>query len=167
MTATRVQAIPGDVVDALRVQDDAGRTPRHTLDADGGTPLRCCLRLSRPGEELLLLSYAPLRRWAAATGADPGPYDEVGPVFVHRAPCDGYAGDGIPPELTGSPRMLRAYSADGSILRGVLADGRDLAATTAQLLSDPAVAFVHARAVDVGCFTFAIHRATSTPSVAA
>jgi hypothetical protein len=161
MTTTRVHAIPADIVEALRTRDDAGRTPRPTVDAGGGTPLRCCLRLSRPGEELLLLSYAPLRRWAAAVGADPGAYDEIGPVFVHRSSCEGYEGDAIPPELTAAPRMLRAYAADGSILRGVRAEGRELATTAAQLLSDPEVAVVHARAVDVGCFTFEIRRAAA------
>ncbi|MGW3510169.1 DUF1203 domain-containing protein, partial [Streptomyces sp. NPDC000994] len=30
-----------------------------------GAPLRCCLRRSEPGERIALVSYAPLRRWAA------------------------------------------------------------------------------------------------------
>ena len=50
-------------------------------------PIRCCLGRSRPYETIALVSYAPLRRWARETGARPGPYDEVGPVFIHPEEC--------------------------------------------------------------------------------
>jgi hypothetical protein len=83
-TATyAVTPIAPEVLAGLRVRDDAGRVPSLVVDHDGGSPLRCCLRASGPGETLLLASYAPLRRWAAGRGFDPGAYDEVGPVFVH------------------------------------------------------------------------------------
>ncbi len=95
-----------------------GNPPRLLTDTEGGSPLRCCLRASAPGERVALVSYAPLRRWARSTGADPGPYDEVGPVFIHPAPCPGPAGDGLPAALLGAPRVFRAYSARGHILGG-------------------------------------------------
>ncbi|MDI1460736.1 DUF1203 domain-containing protein [Catellatospora sp. KI3] len=93
-----VKAISAEVVGQLRRFDDARRPPRLSVDAEGGAPLRCCLRRSRAGETLALVSYAPLRRWAADTGADPGPYDEVGPVFIHAEPCDG-----VSPGTAGRP----------------------------------------------------------------
>ena len=162
MTLTRtyaVRPIDAEVVAELRRLDDAGRPPRLVLDDDGGSPLRCCLRASRPGERLLLASYAPLRRWAAAAGVDPGPYDEVGPVFVHAEACDGPEHEDWPDDLRGSPRVLRAYGRDGRIVGGRALDESDEpAAAVAELLDDPAVAFVHARAVVFGCFTFAIER---------
>ena len=112
------RAIDPAVLAGLRAADDAGNPPRLLTDTDGGSPLRCCLRASAPGERVALVSYAPLHRWARATGADPGPYDEVGPVFIHPAPCPGPAGDGLPAALLGGPRVFRAYSARGHILGG-------------------------------------------------
>jgi hypothetical protein len=156
----RISAIPGDVVVQLLVRDDSGRAPQLLTDHAGGSPVRCCLRASRPGEQLALVSYAPLRRWAAANEVDPGAYDETGPVFLHAQPCRGSAGDGYPEELRDAPRMLRAYSRTGRILRAVQVPPygpfeKELDA----LLDDPDVAVVHGRAVEFGCFTFAAERA--------
>ncbi len=117
-----VRAIAPDVLAELRSTDDAGHSPALLTDADGGAPLRCCLRPSEAGEEIALVSYAPLRRWARETGALPGPYDEVGPVFIHPAPCDGPDGTGYPNWLAAGRRVLRAYSADGRILGGRLVE---------------------------------------------
>ncbi len=158
MTFT-VSPIPADVVAALLVLDDAGRAPRVLTETEGGTPLRCCLRESRPGEHVALLSYAPLRRWAVAHDVDPGAYDETGPVFVHAFGCPGPTDDLFPEELRGSPRMLRGYTADGRILRAVQVPSygpfeKEIEA----LLADERVAVVHARAVEFGCFTFEVSR---------
>jgi hypothetical protein len=155
-----VRPIDPAVVVRLRAVDDAGRTPEPYLDADGGNPLRCCLRLSEPGERLLLASYAPLRRWAAAAGADPGAYDEVGPVFLHADACAGATGDGYPAQMRDWPRVLRAYDRNGRIVGGeVKGDGQAPEPLLDGLFADPGVAFVHARAVVNGCFTFAVERA--------
>ncbi len=170
-TATRaatgfaVRPIAPDVVRQLLGTDDAGNLPCVLTDEQGGAPLRCCLRPVRPGERFALVSYAPLRRWARETGARPGAYDEVGPVFVHAEPCPGPAGTGYPQWLATGNRVLRAYSADGRILGGRLLQGRpdgDTAAAEAvlaEMFDDPQVALVHARAVEFGCFTFEVRRA--------
>jgi hypothetical protein len=159
-TAVQVRAIPADVLSQLRLLDDAGRPMEPFIDPEGGSPLRCCLRPIRPGEQVALVSYAPLRRWAAQRGVSPRAYDEVGPVFIHPAQCPGPAGPGYPAELAGAHRVLRAYSPDGTILRGRLASETELAdppraeAALAEVLADPAVAVVHVRAVEFGCFLF-------------
>jgi hypothetical protein len=163
MTLTKtftVHAIDRDVVAALRVRDDAGRTPQPFADRDGGSPLRCCNRLSRPGERIVLASYSPLHRWATARGVDPGPYDETGPVFLHAEECDGPAHDGFPDDYRGLPRVLRTYDDNGRILGGhVIAEGDlDPERVIDEAFANPAVAFVHARALTAGCFTFAINR---------
>jgi hypothetical protein len=162
MTLTQtfvVRPIDADVVADLRRCDDAGRAPLPVVDSDGGSPLRCCLRASRPGEALLLVSYAPLRRWAAARGVDPAAYDEVGPVFIHAEPCDGATGDGYPRDFRRSPRVFRAYDGNGRILDGRLAQpDEDPERVIAELLADERVAVVHARALGFGCFTFAVQR---------
>ncbi|MBO8197146.1 DUF1203 domain-containing protein [Streptomyces smyrnaeus] len=159
-TDYEIRAIPAQTLEELRTRDDAGAPPRRVVDEEGGNPLRCCLERSRPGETLALVSYAPLRRWARETGADPGAYDEVGPVFIHPHDCGGWAGaadGGYPEAMRGERRTLRAYSADGRILGGLLLDGtREKTPTVeeglAQLYADPLVAAVHVRAVEFGCF---------------
>ncbi|HUR51889.1 MAG TPA: DUF1203 domain-containing protein [Mycobacteriales bacterium] len=152
-----VTPIPPGVVADLLVRDDAGRPPKLLVDREGGSPLRCCLRPIRPGEEVALVSYAPLRRWAASRGIDPAAYDEVGPVFVHAGHCAGADGTGWPSELREGPRVLRAYTARGRILRGVQVPSYgEFEKELEQLLADPAVAVVHARSVEFGCFTFAV-----------
>jgi hypothetical protein len=163
-TTARPLAISSDVLSQLRVRDDAGHSPVPAVDEAGGSPLRCCLRPVRPGELVALVSYAPLRRWARETGVDPGPYDEVGPVFIHPEPCAGPGPDKYPADLMGSRRVFRAYSADGRIRRGRLvepAEVRDAAsagAVLAEMFADRDVALVHARAVEFGCFIFEVRR---------
>ncbi len=166
-TRFEVRAIDPGVLEQLRVLDDAGHAPRQVIDETGGSPLRCCLRKSQPGESIALVSYAPLRRWARQNAADPGPYDEIGPVFIHPGRCDGPGGSGYPADFLGIRRVFRTYRPDGTILGGRLAAGeelRDQAAADrllAEVFADRQVAVVHARAVEFGCFTFEIARSES------
>jgi len=164
-TGFEVRPIAAAVVRELLRRDDRGEQPVFMTDEVGGSPLRCCLRRIRPGERVALVSYAPLRRWARETGAAPGPYDEVGPIFIHPGECDGAAGTGYPAALATSHRVLRAYRADGSILGGRLVaadpDGSPVAVESAlaEMLADPEVALVHGRALEFGCFAFEARRA--------
>jgi len=156
MTTYTARPIAPVVLKELRSADDAGREMVPVTDEEGGAPLRCCLRRSRPGERIALVSYAPLRRWAAETGAEPGAYDEQGPVFVHAEECAGpQAGDTHP--FAGEHRTVRRYSADGRILGGELVDTADDEALT-HAFDDPAVALVHVRAVEYGCFLYEVRR---------
>ncbi|MFJ7954838.1 DUF1203 domain-containing protein [Streptomyces sp. NPDC096319] len=164
MTAYAPRAIPPAALALLRVTDDAGRACAPYAAVEGGDPLRCCLRPSAPGEEIALVSYAPLRRWAAETGAEPGAYDEQGPVFIHAADCGGPApSEAYPFSRAGALRTLRRYDASGRIVGGRLlelpatpADGFDHA--LAEAFADPSVALVHVRAVEYGCFHFEVRR---------
>ncbi|WP_061297318.1 DUF1203 domain-containing protein [Herbidospora cretacea] len=146
-----IEPIPPATVTALLGTDDAGHAPRFGVDAEGGSPLRCCLTKARPGERVALLTYAPLRRWAR----DPGPYDEEGPVFVHAEPCSGPGSGGWPAAHRGVARVLRAYDERGHILGGRLvpAEG-DPESVARELLREAAV--VHVRAVEFGCFQFSV-----------
>ncbi|MFG2894978.1 DUF1203 domain-containing protein [Streptomyces sp. NPDC048248] len=165
MTTTHeTRAIDPAVLKQLRVRDDAGLARDPITDPEGGAPLRCCLRHSEAGERIVLVSYAPLRRWAAETGAEPGPYDECGPVFIHAQECLGQtSGPGYPEELHGARRVLRAYSAHGHILSGTLTEtpkerAAEVDSALRDLFADPAVALVHVRAVEFGCFMVEIRR---------
>jgi Protein of unknown function (DUF1203) len=162
--AYQIRPIHPDVLSELRERDDAGAPLRVMVDEEGGSPLRCCLRRISPGEQVALVSYAPLRRWARATGADPGAYDETGPVFIHPGPCPGPASEGYPEALAGAPRVFRCYAADGRILRGRLfgvgepSDASSAEVVLAGIFDDSAVAVVHIRAVEFGCFAFEARR---------
>ncbi|MBM4791248.1 DUF1203 domain-containing protein [Streptomyces sioyaensis] len=166
--------IPPTALKELRDTDDAGRPAEpFTARTDGvpldcvGSLLRCCLRDIRAGEPVALVSYAPLRRWAAATGARPGAYDETGPVFIHAADCAGpdatATGEGYPAGRPGGLRTVRRYDADGHIAGGRLleipeeaAAGFDAAFDEA--FADPQVVLVHVRAVEYGCYLYEVRR---------
>ncbi|MEU6928507.1 DUF1203 domain-containing protein [Streptomyces sp. NPDC046374] len=168
-TTYTAQPIPPTALAELRRTDDAGRgcVPYTVTDDDGvGSPLRCCLRGAAAGERIALVSYAPLRRWAAETGAEPGAYDEQGPVFIHAEECGGPDEDpkAYPFDRTGALRTLRRYDAQGRIVGGRLleipeepAEGFDRG--FAEAFADPEVTRVHVRAVEYGCFLFEVRRA--------
>ena len=100
----------------------------------------------------------------------------MSPVVRHRFPVVGPQAHGelVPqsqmPKTIGRPeaRMpsrISAYSAAGGIVGGTLfdagpeSDPAAAGAALAELLDDPAVALVHARALEFGCFTFEVRRA--------
>ncbi|MFK4064693.1 DUF1203 domain-containing protein [Streptomyces sp. NPDC029674] len=157
--------ITPEALAGLRDVDDAGQPCVPYTDEEGGYPLRCCLRASAPGERIALVSYAPLRRWAAGTGAAPGAYDEQGPVFIHADPCEGPGEEraGYPFSRAGALRTVRRYSAEGRIVGGRLMEIPDdeeagFDAAFAEAFADPRVALVHVRAVEYGCFHFEVRR---------
>jgi len=153
-----IHAIDPVVVKQLLVADDAGREPWLSTDEEGGSPLRCCLQYAKPGERIALLAYEPLRRWAAETDADPGPYLERGPVFVHAGECPGpIEGEMYPRQ---AERVFRKYDGQGRILGGrrIERDESHLEVLS-ELFSDPAVQLVHVRAVEYGCFFYEARRA--------
>ncbi|MEU3303557.1 DUF1203 domain-containing protein [Streptomyces sp. NPDC006678] len=183
MTITyRPRSIDTAVLEELRDRDDADRRCLPYTDEEGGAPLRCCLRPSEPGERIALVSYAPLRRWAAATGADPGAYDEQGPVFVHAETCGRPRGEQQPRDdqgprdeqgprddqaypfaRPGAQRTARRYDARGRIVGGRVLDLGDdptavIEAALADAFADPSVALVHIRAAEFGCFHYEVRR---------
>lgn len=171
MTAYTPLPIPPAALKELRDADDAAQ-PFLSFAAreDGiplncvGSPLRCCLRAIEPGEQVALVSYAPLRRWAEATGANPGAYDESGPVFIHAEECEGPRRTyGYPFARPGALRTIRRYDVEGHIVGGRLLKIPDDAEAGfdqafREAFSSPAVALVHVRAVEYGCFQFEVRR---------
>jgi hypothetical protein len=160
MTASyEIRPLAADVLRQLRERDDAGQPPVPVIDDEGGNPLRCCFTRTKPHEEVMLVSYAPLRRWASRREVDPGPYNEMGPIFIHAQDCGGPVGNGFPDDLLGARRVLRAYDNDGRIRCGrylEIGDDIDGAALVQQELADlyrdPDIVAVHLRAVEHGCF---------------
>ncbi|MFE9202235.1 DUF1203 domain-containing protein [Micromonospora sp. NPDC007230] len=151
-TGYLIQPMPGEVLAEVRRTDrDASGQPPQRRTAEGGEPLRCCLRDAGAGEPLLLFGYAP--------ALPAGPYREVGPVFAHDGDCPGPDhGPGYPPGWRGRPQVLRAYDRRGRIVGGRLHDGDEPEAVITDLLADPAVDRLHSRNVVYGCFMFAVTR---------
>ncbi|MDQ0984456.1 DUF1203 domain-containing protein [Streptomyces sp. V2I9] len=165
MTGHQPRPIGPATLAELRAADDAGRPCRPYTAAEGGHPLRCCLRDCEPGERIVLVSYAPLRRWAAATGAGPGAYDEQGPVFIHAEPCAGPDPErgGYPFARVGALRTVRRYDARGHIVGGRLLEipadpEKGFDAALDEAFADPEVVLAHVRAVEYGCFHFEVRR---------
>lgn len=125
---------------------------RAWVDGEGGAPLRCCLRDSRPGERVALVSVTP-----------PGPkgaYRETGPVFMHANGCEGPTARTYPDAFRDRPQVFRAYDAHGSIVGGeMVGAGDDQERVAERLLADPRVAFLHTRNVVYGCYMLTIRRA--------
>jgi hypothetical protein len=121
-------------------------------DTTGGSPLRCCLRESAPGERVLLIAYTP----PGTCGA----YAERGPVFIHAEPCSGYlTPHRYPAALSHRQQVVRAYDQDGRIADGVLVNDGDHAMTVIrELLARPDITLVHLRNVSYGCYNFAVWR---------
>jgi hypothetical protein len=133
--------------------DEAGNRLTVQVDTTGGSPLRCCLRESAPGDRVLLIAYTP--------PGTRGGYAERGPVFIHAEPCRGYlTPDRYPPALSHRQQVVRAYDRDGRIADGVLVnDGQHAMAVIGELLGRADVALVHLRNVGYGCYNFAVRRA--------
>jgi len=148
-----IQAIsPGELERIRAGGRDASGNPVVAALAEGGEPLRCCLRNARPGEALILFGYEP--------PIGPSPYREIGAVFAHAAACAGPpAADAYPEAWRGKPQVLRAYDARGWIHAAVVHDGRDPERHIAELLADPAAVQLHSRNVAYGCFMFVVTRA--------
>jgi hypothetical protein len=125
---------------------------RITVAADdAGSPLRCCLREATAGEQITLIAHSP------QGGA--GPYEEVGPVFIHADSCGGYDTPGHYPEgFRSRQQVFRAYDGQGRICDAIRVDSVDAEASISQLLSRPEITVVQSRNVLYGCFMFLISR---------
>ncbi|MEJ7629409.1 MAG: DUF1203 domain-containing protein [Nocardioidaceae bacterium] len=154
--AFRVEAIASDHLDRIRAagRDDFGNPFDVTVDVDGGSPLRCCLRPTEPGERIALIAHSP--------SPGPGPYAEVGPVFVHAEACRGYQTPAqYPPGYRDwAPMIFRPYDASGAMVYPALAmvEAEHAERVIATMLADPGIELIHARNVYAGCFMFTIHR---------
>jgi hypothetical protein len=151
ITELEYLAVPAADLDRIRANglDDYGNT-LTAQTAGAGAPLRCCLRLSTPGEQLALIAYQP-----SPLG---GPYAEVGPVFIHRFECAGFSGDGFPEDFRERRAVLRPYDAAGLMLDGVLAEPGTSEGELKRLFDDPKVALVHVRNLIAGCWNFSVRR---------
>ena len=152
-TAFHIDSIPAEVLDRVRATGiDTSGNPVARIVADGGNPLRCCLRDAEPGEEMILFGYEP--------PLPASPYREIGAVLAHAEPCAG-PGDPTryPSDWLGRPQVLRAYDERGWIHDATRRhDGSDPEAVIAAMLAEPGVVQIHSRNIDYGCYMFTVTR---------
>jgi hypothetical protein len=152
-TAFTIHALTPAFMDSVRTsQVDVSGNPVEHLVAEGGEPLRCCLRDAEPDERLLLFGYeAPLPA---------SPYREIGAVLAHADPCPGRADSGeYPAQWRGRAQVLRAYDERGWIHDATTVhDGGNPEAAITAIIAAPEVVLIHSRNVAWGCYMFSITR---------
>jgi hypothetical protein len=121
-----------------------------TVDSPTGYPCRHCLRWASPGERVILFPFA-----AIPAGH---PYSEMGPIFVHERACDRYGTWHEFPSDFRHGGVFRAYNSAHEIIDAELVNGSEPELVIEKLLGNPDTAFVHARSVTHGCYTFRIDR---------
>ena len=149
----RIIPLSTEVAERARRAAVAGAADHAIVIADPptGYPCRHCLCFAKPGERVILFPYAAI---------PPGyPYSETGPIFVHAEPCERYSATREYPGELRRGRVFRAYNASYSMIDAEVANGTEPEAIVEKLLQNPETAFVDARSVTHGCYTFRIERA--------
>lgn len=152
VTTYRHSGIPREVASRVRetMRDEFGNE-LFVWEHEAGAPCRQCLRISRPGEPLILFAYRPFETH--------NPYAEVGPVFIHAHACETYADqEQFPADFAARTLTLRAYDERGWIVDGVVATPEAREAALARLFALDGVRFVHVRNPGWGCYDFRIER---------
>ncbi len=147
----RIQSIPQQVADEVRhtrVSPGYGH-PVHAEIAGGTGPCRCCLRPFVPGvDRRLLFTYRPPQRNGSLTAP--------GPVFIHEAHCDAWAGAGFPDVLRVLPLAFEAHAAQGRVVAlSSLADSPAESPPESRigdLFARDEVEWLHVRHAEAGCF---------------
>lgn len=137
---------------AMRSAQD-GRADHSIVVASSprSAPCRHCLRWADVGERMLLFPFAAI---------PPGrPYSESGPIFVHADGCQRYAAVHEYPDEFRAGRVLRAYNAREEIIGAKVVNGNPAEELIREFLRNEDVAFLHARSVGYGCYTFRVDRA--------
>jgi hypothetical protein len=139
------------LADQARYDAASGAPDHRTIVADSprGYPCRHCLKFAKSGERVVLFPYRSIPS---------GPYSETGPIFVHAEPCEQYGEAGEFPAELRNGRVMRAYNSNLDMIDAEVVNGTEPEAVIEKLLQNPETAFVDARSVTRGCFTFRIER---------
>jgi hypothetical protein len=150
-----VRGIPTEQAERIRNRaPDANGQLALTRVAEGlANPCRHCLGLIAEGQNKLVLAYRPFEA--------PQPYAEVGPIFLHEAPCERYEASTLPDWFDFmDPAIVRGYGNDDWIRydTGDVVSGRDLGEACRTILGDRSIAYVHIRS-KFNCFQCRVERA--------
>lgn len=149
-----VRGVPQHIADEVRRTRRApgyGHPAHHEI-ATGTGPCRCCLRGFVPGvDERLLFTYRP--------GGDDTSLMAPGPIYIHAAHCEAYAGDGFPEGLRALPLAFEARSAQSRVVT-LTRDPRDGAESQiSRLFASRETGWLHLRHAEAGCFIARVDRA--------
>ena len=148
----RVVPLPSEIAEAARRKAQAG-APDHAMvevDSPTGYPCRHCLQWAQPGERVVLFPYASV---------PPGrPYSESGPIFVHANACQRYDVTNGYPDNFRTHRVIRAYNCENEMIDAIVVADDQPEPVIEKLLQNPDAAFLQARSVSRGCYTFKIER---------
>ena len=122
----------------------------YVADEMPGFPCRQCLRDAEIGDAMILVSHDPFRGTS--------PYHSASPIFLHREPCTRDNTDVLPEQLTRRRLSVRAFDADEMMLDAALIEGRDLAATITNLLTNADVERLHIHNEPRGCYAASVQR---------
>jgi len=149
----RIVPLPTEVAEEARHVAESGAAGHAVIKVDSpiGYPCRHCLRWAQPGERVILFSYTSIPAGH--------PYSETGPIFVHAEPCKRYSTTSEYPADFRIGRVLRAYDANYNMIDAEVVNGREPEEVIEKLFQISKIAFVDARSVSRGCFTFRIQRA--------
>jgi Protein of unknown function (DUF1203) len=137
---------------ARRAVEDRGADHAIVVaDSPHGYPCRHCLRFAQLGERVVLFPYQSIPAGH--------PYSEIGPIFVHAESCERYAATHEYPADFRDGRVMRAYDSKFDMIDAEVVNGSKPESVIEKLFQNPETAFVDARSVTRGCFTFRILRA--------
>ena len=145
--------LPTEIAEEARhvAESGAGDHAVIKVDSPTGYPCRHCLRWAQPGERVILFPYASIPAGH--------PYSETGPIFVHAEPCQRYGATWKYPEDFREGRAFRAYDANYNMIDAEIVNEHEPEEVIEKLFQNSRTAFVDARSVSRGCFTFRIQRA--------
>jgi hypothetical protein len=135
--------------------DHNGLSAEPFVAEDARWPVRCCLQDSQPGDALAVVAWSAFP-WR-------GPYAETGPVVLHAEPCagGGCSLDRVPEQFHPRRQLLRPYGRDKRIAYDhirLIEPHDDLDAAIEEVLGIDDVAFIQARNVFAGCYSFTAQR---------
>ena len=127
------------------------RAVRQRADAKPGFPCRVTLEDAEPGEDVILLNHEHL--------PVDSPYRGSYAIYVREGAREAAEyRDAVPVQLSRRLLALRAFTADGMLLKADVIDGSALDALVDPWLADRAVAYLHAYNAKPGCFAARIDR---------
>ena len=154
MSKFKIQPIDKHIVDTVRqtMTDQYGHSLNVAVapNTTGLGHCRSCLKEFNPGDERILFSYKP-----SEAG---NPYDEIGPVFIHKNECEHYSDTNeFPKEVKKrripKPFVLRGYDKQGNMSgTEIVQNGEETENTIDKLFSHPEIDYLQIRNVGAGCF---------------
>ena len=154
MTELRIVGLETDYVETLRARRlDRFGNRLEAAPAEPRWPCRHCLEEIEEGAGSLVPAHSPFPA--------PGPYSEVGPIFICAEECAPYGETGrIPPVVRDRLVVVRGYGHDDRIVYGTgeIVAGPEVPDLAKRLLARPEVAYLHVRTARNGCYLCRIER---------